>query len=196
MVEKVLFIVFAALAVGSGVGVITRSNIVHALILLIFSFVNVAAIYLLTSAFFIAVVQILVYAGAILVLFTFVVMFLNLRQYQSMEQLHPVQKWVALIMTPLVLAEFVVVALAATWTAVGGPFDRETVAAGGGNVALLGERLFNDALLPFEIASLILLVAMVGAVVLAAKEGREFMETRAWADTDEERIPEFVEEEV
>ncbi|HZJ02671.1 MAG TPA: NADH-quinone oxidoreductase subunit J, partial [Thermoleophilia bacterium] len=117
MVEKVLFVVFAVLAVGSGVGVITRSNIVHALMLLIFSFVNIAAIYLLTSAFFIAVVQILVYAGAILVLFTFVVMFLNLRQYQSMEQLHPAQKWVALIITPLVLAEFVVVALAATWTA-------------------------------------------------------------------------------
>ena len=89
MAEKILFIVFAALAVIGALGVITRSNVVHGLILLVFTFLNVAGIFLLTQAYFLAVIQVLVYAGAILVLFAFVVMFLNLREFQQLEQLHP-----------------------------------------------------------------------------------------------------------
>jgi NADH-quinone oxidoreductase subunit J len=64
MVEKILFLVFGALAVVGGLGMVTRKNIVHALLLLVFTFVNIAAIFLLTQAYFLAVVQILVYAGA------------------------------------------------------------------------------------------------------------------------------------
>ncbi|MBC7294343.1 MAG: NADH-quinone oxidoreductase subunit J, partial [Thermoleophilia bacterium] len=94
MVEKILFIVFAVLAVAGGLGTITRRNIVHGLLLLVFTFVNIAAIFFLSQAYFLAVVQVLVYAGAIMVLFVFVIMFLNLRTFQEEEQTHRHQRWV------------------------------------------------------------------------------------------------------
>ncbi|GAB4242501.1 MAG: NADH-quinone oxidoreductase subunit J [Thermoleophilia bacterium] len=196
MAEQVLFVVFGALAVAGALGVVTRSNIVHGLILLVFSFVNVAAIYLLTNAYFLAVIQILVYAGAILVLFTFVVMFLNLQRFQQLEQLHAKQKWAVLILAPIVLAEFVVVALAATWTSVSGGMTPEAIAAAGGNVLVLGETFFADALLPFEIAGVILLVGMIGAVALARKEFDTSMALRDWSAEEEEPVRELVEQEV
>jgi len=83
MADKVLFIVFGAFAVLGALGTITRRNILHALLLLVFTFLNVAAIFFLTQAYFVAMVQILVYAGAIMVLFVFVIMFLNLRTFQQ-----------------------------------------------------------------------------------------------------------------
>ena len=195
MAEKILFIVFAALAVIGALGVITRTNIMHGLILLVFTFINVAGVFLLTQAYFLAVIQILVYAGAILVLFAFVVMFLNLREFQQQEQLHPRQKWAVLILAPLMLAEFVVVVTGATYASVAGGLSPEVIAEKGGNVAVLGEVLFTDMLMPFEVASLILLVGMVGAILLARKEDGGDMALRCW-DEDEECTPSLVEQEV
>jgi NADH-quinone oxidoreductase subunit J len=195
MAEKILFILFGALAVGGALATISRTNVIHGLIALIFTFVNVGAIFLLTSAYFLAVVQVMVYAGAIMVLFTFVVMFLNLSEFQQIEQLHPRQKWLALVLAPIVLAEFVVVALAATFVSVGGGLDPAAVAAAGGNTFVLGETFFNQALLPFEVAALILLVGMVGAIVLAKKEHAPSLALREW-DATEEPVRELVEQEV
>lgn len=195
MAEKFFFIVFAVLAVAGALGVITRSNIVHALLFLVFTFLNVAGIYLLTQAYFLAVVQVLVYAGAILVLFAFVVMFLNLREFMEQEQLHSSQKWVVLVLAPVMLAEFVFVALGITWASVHGGMGPEAVAAAGGNVQAIGMSLFNDMLLPFEVASLILLVGMVGAIVLAKKEDAGNMSLREWTG-DEEATSDVVEQEV
>jgi NADH-quinone oxidoreductase subunit J len=195
MAEKFFFIVFAVLAVGGAVGVITRSNIVHALLLLVFTFVNVAAIYMLTQAYFLAVIQVLVYAGAILVLFAFVVMFLNLREFMEQEQLHRSQRWVVLVLAPIMLAEFVFVALGITWASVQGGMDPVAVAAAGGNTRAIGMVLFNDMLLPFEVASLILLVGMVGAIVLAKKEDAGNMSLREWTG-DEESSQVLVDQEV
>ena len=195
MAEKFFFIVFAALAVGGALGVITRRNIVHALLLLVFTFVNVAAIYMLTQAYFLAVIQVLVYAGAILVLFAFVVMFLNLREFMEQEQLHRSQRWVVLVLAPIMLAEFVFVALGITWASVQGGMDPVAVAAAGGNTRAIGMVLFNDMLLPFEVASLILLVGMVGAIVLAKKEDAGNMSLREWTG-DEESSQVLVDQEV
>lgn len=195
MAEKFFFIVFAVLAVAGALGVITRSNIVHALLLLVFTFLNVSAIYLLTQAYFLAVIQVLVYAGAILVLFAFVVMFLNLREFMEQEQLHRSQKWVVLVLAPVMLAEFVFVALGITWASVNGGMGPDAVAAAGGNVQAIGMSLFNDMLLPFEVASLILLVGMVGAIVLAKKEDAGNMSLREWTG-DEEATTDVVEQEV
>jgi NADH-quinone oxidoreductase subunit J len=195
MAERILFILFGALAVGGALATISRTNVIHGLIALIFTFVNVGAIFLLTSAYFLAVVQVMVYAGAIMVLFTFVVMFLNLSEFQQIEQLHPRQKWLALVLAPIVLAEFVVVALAATFVSVGGGLDPAAVAAAGGNTFVLGETFFNQALLPFEVAALILLVGMVGAIVLAKKEHAPSLALREW-DATEEPVRELVEQEV
>jgi len=195
MAEKFLFIVFAVLAVAGALGVITRSNIVHALLLLVFTFLNVAAIYMLTQAYFLAVIQVLVYAGAIVVLFAFVVMFLNLREFMEQEQLHRSQKWVVLVLAPIMLAEFVFVALGITWASVNGGMGPAAVAAAGGNVRAVGMVLFNDMLLPFEVASLILLVSMVGAIVLAKKEDAGNMSLREWTG-EEEAAQGLVEQEV
>jgi len=196
MAEKFLFIVFAVLAVAGALGVITRSNIVHSLILLVFTFINVAAIYLLTQATFLAIIQVLVYAGAILVLFAFVVMFLNLREFQQVEQMHGRQKWIALILGPIVLAEFVIVTAATTYQSAQGGMGTEAIAAAGGNVRALGMNLFQEMLLPFEVASLILLVGMVGAIVLAKKEEEANISLREWADEEEEPVRELMELEV
>jgi NADH-quinone oxidoreductase subunit J len=195
MVDKLFFIFFAVLAVAGAIGVITRTNVVHGLILLVFTFVNIAAIYMLTQAYFLAVIQVLVYAGAILVLFAFVVMFLNLREFREVEQLYAKQKWLALVLAPLMLAEFVVVTVGATYESVNGGLTPEVIAAAGGNVKALGMSLFNDMLLPFEVASLILLAGMIGAIVLAKKEDSPDMSPREWTG-DEESVREIVEQEV
>ena len=152
MAEKILFIIFASLAVLGALGVITRTNIVHGLLLLVFTFVNVAAVFLLTQAYFLAVIQVLVYAGAILVLFAFVVMFLNLKEFHQLEQLHGTQKWAVLVLAPILLAEIVVVVAGATWTSVGAGITPDAIAAQGGNVRVLGITQFNEMLLPFEMA--------------------------------------------
>jgi NADH-quinone oxidoreductase subunit J len=195
MADKIFFIIFAALAVVGAIGVVTRSNIIHGLMLLVFTFVNVAGIFLLSQAYFLAVIQVLVYAGAILVLFAFVVMFLNLREFQQQEQLHQKQKWAVLVFAPVMLAEFVFVLTGATYVSVSGGLTPEAIAAKGGNVAVLGEVLFSDMLLPFEVASLILLVGMVGAILLAKKEDGGDMSLRCW-DEEEECLPSLVEQEV
>jgi NADH-quinone oxidoreductase subunit J len=193
--EKILFIVFAALAVISALGVITRTNIIHGLILLIVTFVNVAAIYLLTQATFLAVIQLLVYAGAILVLFTFVVMFLNLREFRQMEQYYPYQRYLVMALAPLTLAEFLWVLTRLTWYSVQGGLTPDVVAKAGGNPRVIADILFRDMLLPFEVASLILLAGMVGAIVLAGKEKGHSIETRAW-DSADEPVTDVLEQEV
>jgi len=195
MVDKILFLIFAVLAVAGGLGTITRKNVIHALLLLVFTFINVAAIFFLTQAYFLAVVQILVYAGAIMVLFVFVVMFLNLRTFREQEQTHRGQRWVALALSVLVLAEFVIILAGITFTSARGGFTPEAVAAAGGSTKVFGDALFNQMLLPFEVASVILLVAMVGAIILVKKEKSSDVATRAWgpgaepsADTAEEEV--------
>jgi NADH-quinone oxidoreductase subunit J len=195
MTEKVLFIVFAVLAVAGGIGAITRKNVVHSLLLLIFTFLNVAAIFFLSQAYFLAVVQILVYAGAIMVLFVFVIMLLNLRTFEQEEQTHRKQRWLAFALSLLVLAEFVVVLGGVTFTSARGGFTPEAISEAGGGTKVFGDALFNNMLLPFEVASVILLVAMVGAIILVKREKTAGGSTRSWEPGDQPS-PEDIEEEV
>jgi len=192
--DKVLFLVFAALSVAGGVLTITRKNVVHALLFLVFTFFNVAAIFFLSQAYFLAVVQILVYAGAIMVLFLFVIMLLNLRTFEQEEQTHRKQRWAALALSVLVLAEFVVVLAGITFTSAHGGSPAAIAKAGSGTKAF-GEALFNEMLLPFEVASVVLLVAMVGAIILVRRERAHGGATRTWGP-GEEPSHEAIEEEV
>jgi NADH-quinone oxidoreductase subunit J len=182
--EKVLFLVFASLSVAGGVVTITRKNVVHALMFLVFTFLNVAAIFFLSQAYFLAVVQILVYAGAITVLFLFVIMLLNLRTFQQEEQTHRKQRWAALALAVLILAEFVVVLAGITFTSTHRG-SAEAIAAAGGATKAFGEALFNNLLLPFEVASGVLLVAMFGAIVLVRRERAHGGSTRTWGPGEE-----------
>ena len=195
MTDKVLFLVFAVLSVAGGIATITRKNIVHGLLFLVFTFLNVAAIFFLSQAYFLAVVQILVYAGAIMVLFLFVIMLLNLRTFEQEEQTHRGQRWVALGMSVLVLAEFVIVLAGITFTSAHGGFSPAAIAAGGGSTKMFGHELFSHMLLPFEVASVVLLVAMVGAIILVRRERAHGGATRTWGP-GEEPSHESTEEEV
>jgi NADH-quinone oxidoreductase subunit J len=195
MVEKILFIVFAVFTTAGGIATITRKNIIHALLLLVFTFVNIAAIFFLSQAYFLAVVQVLVYAGAIMVLFVFVVMFLNLRRFQEEEQTHRRQRWVTIVLSVLVLVEFIVILTGISFTSVHGGFTPQAIAQAGGNSKALGDTLFTTMLLPFEIASLVLLVAMVGAIILVRKEKATNMGLMSW-DEDASKTIESAEEEV
>jgi len=195
MTEKVLYIIFAALAVLGGLGTITRRNIVHGLLFLVFTFLNVAAIFFLSQAYFLAVVQILVYAGAIMVLFVFVIMFLNLRTFQFQEQTHRRQKWVALVLSVLALVEFIAVLAGITFTPARAGLSPEVVEQTGSATRVFAWSLFERTLLPFEIASAVLLVAMVGAILLVKKEKGGDVATQTW-EPDAVPSVDAVEEEV
>ncbi len=195
MTEKILFIIFAVFVVAGGIGTITRKNIIHALLLLVFTLLNVAAIFFLTQAYFLAVVQILVYAGAIMVLFLFVIMLLNLRTFSEEEQTHRQQRWIALALSVLVLAEFVIVLAGVSFTSARGGLTPEIISQAGGDTKVFGEALFNNMLLPFEVASVVLLVAMVGAIILVKREKTAGGATRVW-ESEERLSTEAAEEEV
>ncbi len=160
-----VFYVFAALAVLGALGVIMLRNPVHCALSLAVVFVSLAVMYILLSAPFIAAAQIMIYAGAILVLFLFVIMVLNPR-LEIGEGALPGQQVAAGIvgLALVVVASFVLLngKLASTT----GPYTPEVIAQQG-HTQIIGSLLFTDFLLPFEITSLLLLVAIVGVISLA-----------------------------
>ena len=175
MPESILFYTLSALAIGTSALVIGQRNAMYSVMLLIASFGALSGLYVLLDAPFVAVVQIIVYAGAIMVLFLFVVMLLNAPQEDAAEwdQSHPLRR-TGLVRGGTVLATLLVVQLA--WAlskvtgfsaGVGSRSDASTV----GSVRELGRVLFTDHGFAFEATSVLILVAMVGAVVLARREG-------------------------
>jgi NADH-quinone oxidoreductase subunit J len=167
LIDTVLFYVFALLTLGGGVLTITRRNAVHSAISLIVSLLGVAGLYLLQRAEFLFAVQIVLYIGGIMVLFLFVIMLVNLDQAAKERQFN--RQWlVAIAATMAVAAElayFLYRGKDAFHIAEGAP----AAAAGLGNVEMVADSLFSEYLLPFEIASVLLLVAVVGSVVMAKK---------------------------
>jgi NADH-quinone oxidoreductase subunit J len=170
MTELVLFYTFGTIALVSALLVITRKNVVHSAVCLAATLLSVAGIFLTLRAEFLAGVQVIVYVGGILVLFVFVIMLIALEK--SLHERHYNRQWtIALIVSGLLIAEFLFVlyrgrdsfVLAAPAPATS-RFDLS------GNSQLVGEALYTNYLLPFEIASILLLVAIVGAVALARKK--------------------------
>ena len=129
-------------------------------------FFHVAGLYVTLHAEFLAAVQMIVYAGAILVLYLFVVMLLNLKQDERYHRQWPVAAAVGSIL----VLETVVLTLVKGRTAVVRTGRCRAEAAGLGNTEALGDVLYSTYLFPFEVASLILLVAMIGAIILAKKD--------------------------
>ncbi len=168
--EAVFFYLFAFMAVAAAFMVISARNPVHSVLYLIFTFFNAAALFLLTGAEFLAMILLVVYVGAVAVLFLFVVMMLDVdfaELKQGALQYAPVGAFVGLIL----LAELVIV--------VGGyAFSPELAGkiahptpdiAARHNTAALGDILYTDYLFHFQIAGLVLLVAMIGAIVLTLR---------------------------
>src|SRR5262245_42731719 len=160
------FYFFALLVLGGGVLTITRRNAIHAAICLIISLIGVAGLYLLQKAEFLFAVQIILYIGGIMVLFLFVIMLVNLDE-QAKERQFNGQWWIALACVGVLGAQvfyFLRKGSAAFQLA-----NMGEAVAGKGNTELIADALFSEYLLPFEIASLLLLVAVVGSVVMAKK---------------------------
>ena len=158
------FYMLATLAIVSAILVITRKNAVHSALSLIVTLLSLAGLYLMLYAPFVAGVQIVLYAGGIMVLFLFVIMLVNLDRAAKEEQFN--RQWHIGILASLVLGGlflFVYMKGKAIFPATGVAMNEPT------NTQQVGLTLFQNYLLPFEIASLLLLVAIVGAVVMAKK---------------------------
>jgi len=170
IVQAIMFYVFAALAVASGVMVVSSRNPVHSVLFLILAFFNAAGLFVLIGAEFLAMILVIVYVGAVAVLFLFVVMMLDIDFVQlrsGFVRYLPIGALVGFIL----LAELVLVI--GSWVvAPAVPSVTATSAAGGvalTNTRALGNILYTRYLFAFQAAGLILLVAMVGAIVLTLR---------------------------
>jgi NADH-quinone oxidoreductase subunit J len=166
-----LFYLFAGAAVAGALLVVSQRNPVYSVLALIASFFGLSGLYVLLEAPFVAVVQIIIYAGAIMVLFLFTVMLLNVPREDAAEwdQAHPLYRPMAVRIggvLALLLALELGWALARTAGLGGGVADEHPAAS---SVAELGRVLFTDYMFAFEVTSILIIVAMVGAVVLAKK---------------------------
>ena len=172
MGEAIAFYFISACILGFAVLVVSTKDTVHSVLFLVLDFLFVAALYVLLGAEFLAAIQILVYAGGIVVLYLFVVMLVNLkRPPEAHSDPHRKTKW-GFALAVAVLVELVVVT---TYTYVRPAHPLAAAAAGApipvtGNTEEVGWLLYTSYLIPFEIASMLLLVAMIGAIVLAKRE--------------------------
>ncbi len=165
-VETIFFYLLGAVFVGSALMMVTRRNPVIAALYLILNFFCLAGIYLTLHAQFIAVIQILVYAGAIMVLFVFVIMLLNLADERRLSEAMSFKKIVAAGLSIVLLLELLYIFVYRETELPTLQADRSIEI---GTVETIGKQLFTKFLFPFEVTSLLLLAAIVGAVVLAKK---------------------------
>lgn len=168
--QVVVFDILGIIAVLGALGVVLARNPVHSAVSLVLTFVNVAAIYVILRAEFLAAVQVIVYTGAILVLVLFVIMLVHQEDLPEFHGGQPVQRLAGFVLGVILLAE--VAAAILTRTAVGkiGPWSPQQVAAVGGNVQAIGQVLYSGYVLPIQATALVLLVATIGALVLARPE--------------------------
>lgn len=160
--ERVAFFLLAAVATGSALGLVLKKNPIHGALFLVVNLGSVAAFYLMLGAEFLAAAQIIVYAGAIMVLFVFAIMVLIPGKEETGPDPRRRYRLAALPLGALLLGQLVVVVAR----------PRAPVAPGAppaGNVETIARLLFTDYLLPFELTSVLLLAAMVGVLVLARR---------------------------
>jgi NADH-quinone oxidoreductase subunit J len=165
--ENILTILFAVLAVATAVIMITRRNPIKSVLFLVVNFFCISAIYLLLRAQFIAIIQVIVYAGAIMVLFLFVIMLLNLQDESKLTENITYKKITAVLLAILL---FSILAIT-TYFAFIGKFPLVSPNAEQlGTVQVNGKELYTTYSFPFELVSFILLAAIIGAIVLAKKK--------------------------
>ncbi|MBI2214290.1 MAG: NADH-quinone oxidoreductase subunit J [Acidobacteria bacterium] len=204
-VSLALFVIVGAIAVASSILVVSMRNPVHSALFLLLTFLCVAILFVSMGAEFVGAVQVLVYAGGIMVLFLFVVMLINVKALPK-EKVFTATSMMGVLMGVLLFIILAIILASGTWApAVNAPENLRTavvvkttpvVDAGGatiqtetvtrdvvGNAEAVGMALYRDYLVPFEVASLFLLVAMVGAIVIGKRE---------LDASEEEAIPEFI----
>lgn len=166
-IESIIFIIVSLTAVASAILMVVQKNPVKSVLFMILNFFCLAITYLLLHAQFIAIIQILVYAGAIMVLFLFVIMLLNLGDESVFKEKNNFKKTIAYLLGAVILLELTIGIII--------PLDnfpkvQSAEAVGIGSVESIGASLFTKYLLPFEAVSILLLSAIVGVVVLAKKK--------------------------
>jgi NADH-quinone oxidoreductase subunit J len=158
-----LFILFAGMAIGCGLAVVAQRNPLYSAISLVGVFISLACLYVTLAAPFIAAVQVIVYAGAIMVLVVFVIMLLNVEQEERGRN-----RLKFLVPTAVVLAAVLIAEVAFILSSVSNPTP---AVSNIGLTSSIGTQLFTRYLLPFEITSILLLMAIVGAMTLARRGG-------------------------
>ncbi|AVH70787.1 NADH-quinone oxidoreductase subunit J [Nostoc sp. 'Lobaria pulmonaria (5183) cyanobiont'] len=164
-VQLVSLGILGVMMIGAAIGVVLFSNIVYSAFLLGGVFISIAGMYLLLNADFVAAAQILIYVGAVNVLILFAIMLVNKREnFVAFPN-----SWVRKVLTGVVSVGLFgllsTMVLATPWA-----YSTAPVAGGESSIVLIGEHFFTDFLLPFELASILLLIAMVGAIILARRE--------------------------
>jgi NADH-quinone oxidoreductase subunit J len=160
---QALFILFAGLTLGAAINVLVHRHVLYSALSLIVMLTSMSALFLLLHAEFLAVINIIVYAGAIVVLFVFVIMLLNLpADEDGQDRL----RWLKFIGIPMGLVLLGQIA-GTLWDVTGGEISQPSVE---GTAEAIGRSLFTTYLLPFELTSLLILIALMGAVVFAKKD--------------------------
>lgn len=170
VVESIVFWVAAVSAIISGVGVITARSAIYSALSLIVTLAQLAILYLLLNAQFIAAAQVLIYAGAVMVLFLFVITLLGVQDYPVFGQHLPYQRPLSVLFVGLLLAS-VVYFVAQSPVAITGLHGHFNDQLARGNVQAFGTQLFTSFVFPFEATTLILIVAMIGAVAIGRRRG-------------------------
>ncbi|HEX9237050.1 MAG TPA: NADH-quinone oxidoreductase subunit J [Actinomycetota bacterium] len=184
MADWYVFWVIAPISVVSGVAMILARNAVHCALLLIVNFFTLAVFFLILGSPFLFVVQIIVYAGAIMVLFLFVIMLLGVDQTESLTERLIAQRWLAALLGAGLVAEVVT----AVWLGLGVSRQRLpdfTRVNQGGNVQALARVLFGPYFFPFEVTSILLIVAAIGAML----HGRRRIDLEPTIDRAEDYRP-------
>jgi len=169
--ELICFIILGAVIIIGSLGVVLLNNIVYSAFLLGGVFMSIAGLYLLLNASFVAAAQVLVYVGAVNVLIIFAIMLVNKREELSPIKGLKLRRFISGGVCTCLLGLLIRVNLTTKWNMPG------PASIGEGSTVRIGEHLFTDYLLPFELASVLLLMAMIGAIVLARRDV---------LDTDEE----------
>ena len=170
--DQVVFWVFAPISVGSAIAMLLQRNAVHAALFLVVNFFTIAVFYLVLGASFLFAVQIIVYAGAIMVLFLFVIMLLGVDREESLVERLRGQRVIAITLGVGIALELIVAIRAGIGFATKAPANFDQVANEGGNAEALSQVLFRDYFFPFEVTSILLIVAAIAAMVLAQRKAR------------------------
>ena len=164
--EILFFTIFGLLAIASAVAVVTLRNPVHSAVCLIVCLLQIAALYILLRSPFLAAVQVFIYVGAVMVLFLFAVMMLDIGKERLKRHIHG-QRKIALPAVLVLLVAAAVLVLRGRLTAPLGPYTETALAA---NTEVLGKLLYTRYIFPFEVVSVLLLAALIGAIVLVMKD--------------------------
>jgi NADH-quinone oxidoreductase subunit J len=177
LIAIIAFYLFATLTIASAIAVIFARNPVHSVLWLIVAFFNAAGLMLILGAEFIAMLVVIVYVGAVAVLFLFVVMMLDI-DFAQLRSGFTRNLPFGIIIALVLLGEIFVAVLG--WKSGPALSGRHVAATAQPNIVALGQLLYSRYLFPFEIAGLILLVAMIGAIVLTHRQRRDTRPQKAW----------------